>query len=786
MNVSMNWISDYVDLSGLDREELIHRFTLSTAEVEDVYRYGAEINGVVVAEITSIENHPNSRKLHLLELNLGDHTDRCVCGAPNVRVGMRVPFAPFGASVVGMTIGEATIAGVVSRGMCCSAAELGIADSSSGLLELPEDTPLGKPIKELWHFDDIVFEVDNKSLTNRPDLWGHYGIAREFAAIAKRPLKPMALADLSVYDALDPVPLGDIDPELCYRYSAIRADHITKTVSPIDMQIRLYYCGMRAISLLADLTNYIMLELGQPTHAFDSRRVGTIGVQRYPEPFPFKTLDGTERRIDPETLMITSDGQPVAVAGVMGGENSEIVADTDSVTLECATFQAVSVRKTSGRIGLRTDASMRYEKTLDPELCKTAAARFIKLLTEIDGGAKVVSRYTDRYNCRYPQIELHFDKAFVDRYTGIDISDAQINETLTCLGFAVRQEGETFDVTVPSWRATKDVTIPADVIEEITRIYGYDNFNIETTMSALRPVQPLRTKADEAAIKDALVKTFGLHEVHTYLWCDAKKLNDLKIPLPENVKLLNGMNPDATILRTAMMHTLLPVLKENRFYAPSFGVFEIGRTVKGLKADKTCNERRTLGVALLSHDRERTVFLGARDMIASILWNLRRRQATFERVAPVNAWEHPANTALILLDGKTIGTMSTVHPEIAAEIDRKAALVTIELDLDTLSEIPENDLKYREPSRFPGIDIDLSFALDRDVTFADVVRPFYEDRDETLSNISLVDLYEAEGKSMTIRLSFVSPTKTLSKAEVQAYIDRILSVLAEQNIRLRA
>ncbi|MBR0437469.1 MAG: phenylalanine--tRNA ligase subunit beta [Clostridia bacterium] len=786
MNVSMNWISDYVDLSGLDREELIHRFTLSTAEVEEVYRLGTEINGVVVAEIKAIEDHPNSKKLHLLELDLGDHTDRCVCGAPNVRVGMRVPFAPFGASVVGMTIGEATIAGVVSRGMCCSAAELGIADSSSGLLELPADAPLGRPIKELWHFDDIVFEVDNKSLTNRPDLWGHYGIAREFAAIAKRPLKPMALADLSAYDALDPVPLGDIDPELCYRYSAIRADHITEKVSPIDMQIRLYYCGMRAISLLADLTNYIMLELGQPTHAFDSRRVGTIGVQRFPETFAFKTLDGTERRIDPETLMITSDGQPVAVAGVMGGENSEIVDDTDSVTLECATFSAVSVRKTSGRIGLRTDASMRYEKTLDPELCKTAAARFIKLLTEIDGGATVVSRYTDRYNYRYPQIELKFDKAFVDRYTGIDISDAQINETLVRLGFSVRQDGETFDVSVPSWRATKDVTIPADVIEEITRIYGYDNFNIETTLSALRPVLPLRTKADEAAIKDALVKTFGLHEVHTYLWCDAKKLNDLKIPLPDNVKLLNGMNPDATVLRTAMMQTLLPVLKENRFYAPSFGIFEIGRTVKGLKEDGTCNERKTLGVALLSHEKERTAFLAARDMIASVLWNLRRKQATFERVEPVNAWEHPANTALIVLDGRTIGTLSTVHPEVAAEIDKKATLITLEADLDTLCEIPENDLKYREPSRFPGIDIDLSFALDKDVTFADVVRPFYADRDETLAHISLVDLYEAEGKSMTIRLSFVSPTKTLSKAEVQTYIDRILSVLAEQNIRLRA
>ena len=785
MKVSMNWISDYVDLSGLDIDDLIHRFTLSTAEVEDVYHLGTEINGVVVAEIKTIDAHPNSKKLHLLELDLGDHTDRCVCGAPNVRVGMRVPFAPFGASVVGMTIGEATIAGVVSRGMCCSAAELGIADSSSGLLELPADAPLGRPIKELFAFEDTVFEVDNKSLTNRPDLWGHYGIAREFSAIAKRPLKPLELDDLTRYDALDPVPLGAIDPELCWRYSAIRAERIQKTVSPIDMQIRLYYCGMRAISLLADLTNYVMLELGQPTHAFDSRMVGTIGVQRFPEAFAFRTLDGTERKIDPETLMITSDGKPVAVAGVMGGLNSEIVADTDSVTLECATFSAVSVRKTSSRIGLRTDASMRYEKTLDPELCALAAGRFLKLLLAIDPEAKVVSRYTDCYQYHYPQIELHFDKKFVDRYTGIDIADAQINDTLTRLGFGVTESNSVFDVKVPSWRATKDVTIPADVIEEITRIYGYDNFRIETTMSALRPVQPLQVKADEKAMKDALVKTFGLHEVHTYLWCDAKKLNDLKIPLPENVYLLNGMNPDATILRTAMMQTLLPVLKENRFYAPAFGVFEIGRTVKGQKEDGTANERRTLGVALLSHDRERTVFLSARDMIASILFDMRRIRPTFERVQPINAWEHPANTAAILLDGKTIGTMSTVNPEVAAEIDKKASLVTLELDMDALAEIKEADLRYREASRFPGIDIDLSFVVDKDVTFADVTGPFFTDRDETLQNISLVDIYEADVKSMTIRLSFVSPVKTLQKAEVQAYIDRILAVLAEKNIRLR-
>ncbi len=211
MKVSMNWISDYVDLSGLNLKELIHRFTLSTAEVEDVYELGTEVNGVRIAEVVKVEPHPNSKKLHLVTVNLGDHEDRCVCGAPNVREGMRIPFAPFGASVVGMTIGEAQIAGVTSRGMCCSAQELGMADSSTGLLELPEDAPLGKLFTDVYALRDTVFEVDNKSLTNRPDLWGHYGIAREFSAIAKRPLKPLDLADLSVYAALPEVPIVRID-----------------------------------------------------------------------------------------------------------------------------------------------------------------------------------------------------------------------------------------------------------------------------------------------------------------------------------------------------------------------------------------------------------------------------------------------------------------------------------------------------------------------------------------------------------------------------------------------
>ena len=786
MLVSMNWISDFVDLSGLDLNDLIHRFTLSTAEVEEVYELGTEVRGVVVGKIVKIEEHPNSQKLHLVTLDLGGSEQTCVCGAPNVRVGMRVPFAPLGASVVGMVIGEASIAGVVSRGMCCSAKELGIADSSTGLMELPENAPLGASVTDLYGIRDTVFEVDNKSLTNRPDLWGHYGIAREFSAIAKRPLRPLPLADLSEYDNLPEVPVGRIDSELCYRYSALRIDNVKEKISPVDMQIRLYYCGMRAISLLADLTNYIMLELGQPTHAFDSRKIETIQVERFPEVFEFETLDGTKRSIDPETLMIKSNETPVAIAGVMGGLDSEIVDDTDSVTLECATFSAVSVRKTSTRIGLRTDASMRYEKTLDPELCKIAAARFTDLLLSIDPGAEVVSRFTDRYGFRYDTVRLDFDQTFIDRYTGIRIPGEQIVDTLTRLGFETDREGDRFTVVVPSWRATKDVTIKADVVEEITRIYGYDNFKIETTMSALRPVRPLQVKADEAAIKDALVKQFGLHEVHTYIWCDAKKLSGLNIPLPENVRLLNGMNPDATILRNSMQQTLLPVLNENRFFAPDFGVFEIGRTVKGQKENGDCNERRTLGIAALYHtSSKRTSFAEFLDMISSVIWNLRRQRASFERVTPEFAWQHPANTASVSVAGQTVGYVAEVHPEVQEAIDKRAFLITAEMDLDTFAVIPETDLTYEEPSKFPGIDIDLSFTGDKDITFGDIEQAFTAKPNETLKKISLVDVYEAEIKSITVRLHFVSPVKTLSKPEVQTYIDEVLAELSKNHIVLR-
>ena len=274
MFLSMNWISDFVDFTGLDKVELIHRFSLSTAEVEnEIFYKGADLSGIVVAEIKSVENHPDSKKLHLLKVDIGEPelTD-VVCGAPNVRVGMKTAFAKVGAKIGEIEIAPRPLAGVMSYGMCCSEAEIGISDDNSGIMDITDDAANGTDLKDLYAIEDIVFEVDNKSLTNRPDLWGHYGIAREFAALAGRELKPLDTADLDAYNALAKVDMEIEDP-LCQRYSCLQVENISRSVSPVDMRIRLFYCGMRGINFLADLTNYLMLEMGQPMHAFDSRKV---------------------------------------------------------------------------------------------------------------------------------------------------------------------------------------------------------------------------------------------------------------------------------------------------------------------------------------------------------------------------------------------------------------------------------------------------------------------------------------------------------------------------------
>lgn len=785
MFLSMNWISDYVDFTGLDKLDLIHRFSLSTAEVEnEIFLKGQDLKGVVCAEIKSVEAHPESEKLHLLKVDIGepDLVD-VVCGAPNVRVGMKTAFAKVGAQIGDITIAPRKLAGYTSNGMCCSEKEIGISDDNSGIMDITDDIQNGTDLKDVYAIEDIVFEVDNKSLTNRPDLWGHYGIAREFAALAGRPLKSLDTVDLHAYDNLPKVDMKIEDP-LCQRYSCLQVENIHTNVSPVNMRIRLYYCGMRAINFLADLTNYLMLEMGQPMHAFDSRKVEKIRIKRFPEPFTFQTLDGVERNIDENTLMICNDNTPVAIAGIMGGLDSEIVEDTTTLTLESATFDAASVRKSTVRLAHRTDASMRYEKCLDPEMTVPAIARFVKLLTDTDKTARVVSSLTDDYAYHYPPVTLEFDKAYLDRYTGIDIPNDTVVKTLQSLGFGVKADGDRFSVDVPSYRATKDVTIKADIVEEITRIYGYDNFDVHTAQAPLYPVRMSEEKTVEDKIKDILVKRFSLYELHSYVWAYYDDYKALGIEVEDNIKLINATNPNIETIRKSIVPTQLCQVRTNTAFAPDFGVFEIGRTVDGLDENNLCVEHKKLCVTLFSKTKSaETLYFELAKMLSVLADDVKHKSLAFAPMSAIHCYQHPRNLNAVSCDGVTFGEIGLVHPAVSKKIDKKAAIVYAEIDVQAFAQIADAGIHYKEPSRFPGMEIDLSFVSE---TFAPIGKAIADTNSPLIQKVEVVDTYrDAAGKSITTRLTFSHPEKTLTRDEVMGVVDEIIAALAKENIALK-
>lgn len=604
MYISMNWINDFVDLKGINLEELINRFTLSVAEVEGTIKYGENIKDIITAKIIEIETIATSDKLRKVKVDNGKEIVTCVCGAKNIKLGDIVPFAQIGSMVNGIEIKQVKMAGETSNGMCLSEKELGISEDHSGVMIFDSNTKLGVNIKELLDIDDTVFEIDNKSLTNRPDLWGHYGIAREIAALTGRKLKNIEVENLEEFNNFKEVSVQVEDKEKCYRYTAIKVENITSKKFDINKRIRLYYCGMRSINLLVDLTNYIMLELGQPMHAFDKKLVDKIKVKSIDNDIEFKTLDDVTRKIDKGTLMICNNDEPIAIAGIMGGANSEITDRTNSLVLESANFDSVCIRKSAVDLKLRTDASAHYEKSLDPEITDIAIKRYIKLLKDNDKDIKISSKLTDIYVKKYPTIKIEITRQYINSRIGIDLSLNKIKEILSSLEFEIEENGETLTVRVPSFRATKDISIKADLVEEIARIYGYDNIEPQTKNQPLRIVKIDDEKKTENTVKDLLAIKYGLSEIHTYIWYDKKKNKELNLEVNENnIKLANSLNANFNILRESMIPSLLYTLSENIKYYPNVNIFECGRTFEYPKKGEECIENKNLGIILCSKNK---------------------------------------------------------------------------------------------------------------------------------------------------------------------------------------
>lgn len=793
MKISINWIKDFVDLSGIETSDLIKRFNLATAEIEDVYNMGENTKNVVLAKILEVKNHPDSDHLHILKVDDGkDEPTQVVCGAPNVREGMVTAFAQVGGMVNGFKIGKAKLKGVESFGMCCSEEELGIGSDNSGIMDIQTNMPMGTQISDVYPINDVVFEIDNKSLTNRPDLWGHYGIAREIAAIYGRELKPLEVEDLTKYDSLPKLNIK-VESKNCYRYSGLTVNNVNEKRSPMEMKIRLNYCGMRDINLLADMTNYLMLELGTPMHAFDNAIVKGITVVEEDKEIDMLTLEGETHKVPKNAVVICDQERvPVAIAGIKGGLKSGITDNTNSLLLESAVFDAVAIRKTVKKIGLVTDASARYEKSLDPENTVTAIARLIKILKDIDGGIKVSSSLTDVYNFKYPTHEIKISYEFLNRRGGLELPQQKVDKILTSLGFDIKTDGKEILVKVPSWRGTKDVSIKEDLVEEVLRMYGYDNIVPKSMNFALEPVEQSKEQICEYKVKRLLAEKYGVSEVHSYIWnyVDFNKANN--IDQTSYISLLDSSNSGQSGLRSKLAPTLLKMVSENKNNFSDVRICEIGRVVSGLDQNKLAIENHVLSIALASVTKsEKELYFELKTMLENICDSLIKTKVNYVSGTTSNYY-HPVNSNLItLLNGEVVGEMGVCHPQVKDSICNKHNLVCLELDFKKLCEAEGVVNVRNKVSKYQSVDLDFTFVVPNSVNYATIENIIKTYKTKLTMEYSLKDIYEnkellKDAKSFTLNFVISSLDRTLEAKDIEKFSNNLINHFKENGIELKA
>lgn len=776
MKISCNILKKHIKNSDdIDWLKVWDKFTIRTAEVEGIEIKGQNIDGVVVGQITKCEKHPESRKLHILTVDIGKEQLTVLCGAPNVALNQKVALIKVGGHIGDITITKKEIAGIESCGMCCAEDELGLSDDHQGIMILPDSWEIGKDLKYyIPEMDDIIVEIDNKSLTNRPDLWGHYGIAREIAAITKHELIPLELT--KVNNNKQDLSISIKDSQKCYRYSGIKIGNIENNQTPLWMKIFLYYAGMRSISLIVDLTNYLMLELGQPMHAFDARVVKNIEVGCAKDNDTFKTLDGVERKLTKDNLMIKNGNEYFGIAGVMGGLDSEILPDTKDLVLESANFEASNIRKTATALGLRTEASARYEKSLDPNLTITAIERFINLLQKENPNLEIFSNLTDIYPNPLKPIKIKLYKQTINKYMDNPISDETIEEILKSLQFKVVAKKEYYEVEVPTFRATKDVSIEADLIEEIARMYGYENFVTEPLKLDLTFKEHENIYDNEYEVKRYLATKYNLNEVHSYIWYKSSLLKELNIN-KENVKLI--AKSEDNILRDDLALSLLEMAKNNFKYQNSINIFEIGTEIKN---NEDC---RSLSIILGNEESQvELMYNKAKEIVYSLLKDLKNHEVTFTKSESYEYYISDYSLD-INVSNNSIGQINIVHPKVVNQLSKKKAIVTINIDFKKYLAIPTNVIEYQEISKYPEVQLDYTIITGKENKYSELFTIINEFKSIIIKNYQLIDIYEDNyEKKYNIRYTIGANDRTLSQEDLADFKEKFIKHIKKNGFEI--
>lgn len=790
MILSLNWLKDMVDLKGLSTEEIINKITLSTAEVEEVREVGKDMADVVVAKVLTAEKVEGTH-LNLLSVDDGRETLQIATGAPNVYAGMITALVRVGGMVAGRKIKKAKLAGIDSFGMCCSEAELGIGSDDEGIVDFSGlGYTVGTDLKDLMPIEDTLIEIDNKSLTNRPDLLGHLGFARELSAIFGRELKKIDLVDLAKLEGL-PKLNNEVKTPDCYRYSALRVENVTKKVSPFVVKIRLNYCGLRDLNLIADLTNYVMLELGQPMHGFDSSIVNGVIVRPARVGEKLLTLEGEEHLI-PEGAVLICDksDNPIAIAGIKGGKKSGISESTTGFLLEGAVFNATSIRKASKALKLSTDASMRYEKSLDPMMTDIAIARLVSLLKGIDDNIIISSQLDDYVNFDTTPKVIEISTGFIRKRIGEDISNDFIMDTLVALGFDLEKvDGDNLVVAVPSYRATKDITIKEDLVEEIARMYGYDNIKPKTMNFALSPVEQDVVHICEYKTKRLLAEKYNVNEVHSHIW-NFKDFNaSVGIDSPSFVNLVDSSNSGQSGIRSEMAPTLIKMFSENKNNFSEIKLCEIGRVATGIGEDGRVIEEKHLCVLVASETKsEKEIYFELKKMVENIASSLAKVKVSYQDCEEVKFSPNARTT--ICVDGENAGKMGILHPAIVSKLDTKAKIGVVEVDFNKFMKFSNPDVEYKKVSKYQSVDMDFNFLVPENLEFSKLEELIAGFRCKFNMIYKLKDIYEnkelfKDKKSMTLNFEICSNEHTLSSNEIENFRKRLLDYMKNEGIELR-
>ncbi|MFH0983325.1 MAG: phenylalanine--tRNA ligase subunit beta [Planctomycetota bacterium] len=783
MLISLNWIRDFVDLPhDLDPEALAERFTMTCAEVEGIEHVETAARCWMAAKVASVKAVPNTRNLHHLVLDVGEgKTVETVSAAPDLAVGDVVLYVSVGGHVRSVgDIGEARVAGLPSRGMIVSGEMAGIALAAEQAVFLPPRTPPGAPVDPDL-LDDWVLQIDNKSITHRPDLWGHYGIARELAAMYRLPLKPYPVVGLeSLGDRdLPEIPIEIDDPQACPRYTGLRVAGVGAQPAPLWMQLRLGHVGLRPIDCLVDLTNYLMLELGQPMHAFDGDKLERIEVGFAQPGSTFTTLDGYERKLPERALMIMCRRRPVALAGIMGGLASEVSAHTKSLLLESANFDPAVIRRCAVGLGLRTDASTRFEKSLDPANTVLAIQRFIYLARAEFPDLVLESRLSDGYPKPAPALQVEVDPTFVGRFMGHPISNDEIKRILTALGFGVTDRDVKLLVQVPSYRATKDISIEADVIEEIARYVGYDNITPRLPQATVRCFEPNAQHELEQNTLRAFCNGLGFTEIHRYLWYDDTWLAKLGFEPPAGIEIRNPITDHEHRLRHYLMPGLLQALDLNRHHLDAFRLIEVGSVYP--PGAEVAEEYRHLGLIWAHRQKgvEHELLLKMKGAIE--LWVMQVLGVSPAYVRPEGRerlpWEHEHQSAAVLLKGQRLGTVSVLPLTLRTRIDehlRAWSVAWAELRLDSIAAARPEAERLRPIPLHPQIDLDFSALTAADRDYVKVAHAVAQFDHPLLVSVTYVGSYEgpsvpADRRSLTFRTRIGHSERTLVDEDLNVF-----------------